>query len=160
MTLSLEASVLKQIPMFREVELGKLKLMAFASERVRYGAGEMIVQEGDSPDAVYVVLSGTVEVLRNSAQGPVRVAQLRDGAIVGELSVLCDSLRTASIAAVDEVWMLKIEKSIFLDLMMHSPQLAMAVNRELARRLESMLATISASPSGLAAGRGGQGGKA
>ena len=152
MTLSLEASVLKQIPMFREVELGKLKLMAFASERVRYGAGEMVVQEGDSPDAVYVVLSGVVEVMRNSAQGPVRVAQLRDGAIVGELSVICDSLRTASIVAVGEVWMLKIDKSTFLDMMMHSPQLAMAVNRELARRLENMLATFTASPPAAAQG--------
>ena len=154
MTLSLEAGVLKQIPMFREVELGKLKLMAFASERIRYAPGEFIVQEGDSPDAVYVVLSGTVEVLRNGPQGPVRVATLRDGAIVGELAVLCDSLRTASIAAVGEVWMLKIEKSIFLDMMMHSPQLAMAVNRELARRLEGMLASISSNA------QGSQGGKA
>ena len=152
MTLSLEASVLKQIPMFREVELGKLKLMAFASERVHYGAGEMVVQEGDSPDAVYVVLSGAVDVMRNSAQGPVRVAQLRDGAIVGELSVLCDSLRSASIVAVGEVWMLKIDKSTFLDMMMHSPQLAMAVNRELARRLENMLATFTASPPAAAQG--------
>jgi CRP-like cAMP-binding protein len=151
MTLSLEAGVLKQIPMFRDVELGKLKLMAFASERLRYGSGEVIVREGDDPDAVYVVLSGKVEVTRKGADGPIRVATLADGAIVGELSVLCDSLRTASIVAIDDVWMLKIEKSVFLDMMMHSPQLAMAVNRELARRLEGMLAAVSSQ---------GQGGRA
>jgi CRP/FNR family transcriptional regulator, cyclic AMP receptor protein len=148
MTLSLEAGVLKQIPMFRDVEIGKLKLMAFASERLSYGPGDVIVREGDEPDAVFVVLSGSVDVMRNGSEGPIHVAKLGEGAIVGELSVLCDSQRSASIVATSDVLMLKIEKGVFLDMFMHSPQLAMAVTRELARRLEGMLSVVAAKAPG------------
>ena len=148
MTLSLEAGMLKQIPMFRDVELSKLKLLALASERLTYTPGEAVFHEGDSPDAVYVILTGAVAVLRDGPSGPVRIAELREGASVGELAVLCDSLRTATIAAVDYVSALKIEKATFLDMMAQTPQLAMAVNRELARRLEGMLAVFAANQQG------------
>lgn len=144
MTLSLEAGMLKQIPMFRDVELPKLKLLALASERLSYAPGEAVFHEGDLPDAVYVILSGAVEVLRDGPSGKVRVAELREGAIVGEVAVLCDSLRTASISAVGPVSALKIEKRTFLEMMIQTPQLAMAVNKELARRLEGATAAFAA----------------
>ena len=148
MTLSLEAGTMKQIPMFRDVELSKLKLLALASERLSYSPGEFVFNEGDNPDAVYVILVGSVGVLRNSPNGTLRIADLHEGAIVGEVAVLCDSLRTATIVANDHVSVLKIEKATFLDMMMQTPQLAMAVNRELARRLEGATATFAASQSG------------
>jgi CRP-like cAMP-binding protein len=148
MTLSLEAGMLKQIPMFQDVELAKLKLLALASERLSYAPGEPMFLEGDNPDAVYVILSGAVAVLRDGPSGPVRIAELREGAIVGEVAVLCDSLRTATIAAVNQVSALKIEKATFLDMMMQTPQLAMAVNKELARRLERVTATVVANQPG------------
>lgn len=148
MTLSLEAGTMKQIPMFRDVELSKLKLLALASERLSYAPGEIVFHEGDSPDAVYVILSGSVAVLRQGPTGPLHIAELREGAIVGEVAVLCDSRRTATIAANDHVSALKIEKATFLDMMMQTPQLAMAVNRELARRLEGVTASFAASQSG------------
>ena len=148
MTLSLEAGMLKKIPMFRDVEMSKLKLMALASERLSYAPGETMFHEGDMPDAVYVILAGAVEVLRHGAGGNMRVAQLEAGAIVGELAVICDSLRSATIAAVTDVCALKIEKTTFLDMMAQTPQLAMAVNRELARRLEGMLAVFAANQQG------------
>ena len=143
MTLSLEAGMLKQIPMFREVEMAKLKLMALASERLTYGPGEAMFHEGDVPDAVYVILAGAVEVLRNGPTGVVRIALLEAGALVGELAVICDSRRSATIAAVSDVSALKIEKTTFLDLLAHSSQLSMAVTRELAHRLEGMLAIFA-----------------
>lgn len=148
MTLSLEAGMLKQIPMFRDVELSKLKLLALASERLSYAPGEAVFHEGDEPDAVYVVLSGSVAVLRDSPAGPVHVAELSQGAIVGEIAVLCDSLRTATIAAVGHASLLKIEKLMFMDMMMQTPQLALAVNKELARRLERLMAAFAASQQG------------
>ena len=148
MSLSLEAGTMKQIPMFREVELSKLKLLALASERLDYAPDEVVFREGDTPDAVYVILSGSVAVLRESAGGVLRLAELQQGAIVGEVAVLCGSRRTATIAAVGPVSALKIDKTTFLDMMMQTPQLAMAVNRELARRLEGATASYAASQSG------------
>ena len=145
MTLSLEAGMLKQIPMFRDVEMPKLKLLALASERLSYMPDETVFHEGDEADAVYVILAGSVAVLRDGPTEAVHVAELPQGAIVGEVAVLCDSLRSATIAAVGHVSLLKIEKQMFLDMMMQTPQLAMAVNRELARRLEGMSAAFAAS---------------
>ncbi|HXF54968.1 MAG TPA: cyclic nucleotide-binding domain-containing protein [Hyphomicrobiaceae bacterium] len=138
MALNVEATTLQQIPMFSGIDVGKLKLLAFAGQRIACNHGEIIFRQGEAADAVYIVLEGEVDIFRERSDGRVRVARLGRGQLIGEIGVLCDTTRTATVEAATELQVLRIEKAVFLDFVHELPQLAMSIIRELGRRLDLM----------------------
>ena len=144
MTLDNEVKSLQALPMFRGVDTAKLKLLAFASERLSYGASDRFFKQGDISDAAYVILSGSVSVILESASGPLKVAQLPRGSIVGEMGVISDNPRSATIEAAEPTEALKIRKDLFFDLLGEFPQIAIAVMRDIAIRLENTNARLAA----------------
>jgi CRP-like cAMP-binding protein len=136
MSIKEEVEILRNIPLFAKLEPAKLKLLAFTSERLTYEPGQALFQQGDPGDAAYIVIDGCAEVLINTAKGPVKVATLGRNAIVGEIAILCDVPRTATVAAKDKTVTLKINKETFFRLVTEFPQMAVEIMRELARRLE------------------------
>lgn len=137
MLLKDEVQMLRRVPLFANVEPGKLKLLAFTSDRVSYGVGEALFHQGDIGDAAYVVLSGKAEVLVDSPTGPIRIAEVESNAIVGEIAILCDVLRTATVKTTTPVEGLRIRKEHFLKLLTDFPEITIEVMRALAERLTS-----------------------
>jgi CRP-like cAMP-binding protein len=144
MTITGEVQSLQKVPMFRDVDAGKLKLLAFTSDRLTYSPGDVLFRQHDVSDAAYVVLDGEVDVVLESAPQPITVAHLTAGALVGEMGVLCDSARTATVVAATNVVALRIEKDTFFDMLREFPQMTIAVMRDLARRLEQTNARLAA----------------
>ncbi len=136
MTLDTEVSSLKQVPLFREVEPSRLKLLAFTSERVHFEAGQRFFSQGDAADAAYLILEGEVAVLLEGPQGAVRLALLGADALVGEMGILADQPRSATVTAETAATVLRIDRGVFLELLAQFPQIGIAVMRELALRLE------------------------
>ncbi len=136
MSIKEEVDLLRRIPLFANVEPSKLKLLAFTSERIAFEAGHILFNQGDMGDAAYIVIEGEAEVLVNGPVGPVQVAVLGRNAIVGEIAILCDVPRTATIRARERLVCLRISKELFLRLINEFPQIAVAVVRELAHRIE------------------------
>jgi CRP-like cAMP-binding protein len=136
MTLDTEVQSLRQIPMFRDIDPSRLKLLAFTSERIQYRDGQLFFSAGDAADAAYVILEGCAEVIVENAGGRVKVAELGRNALVGEMGILSDAPRSATVIATQPVTALRIDKSVFLELLAQFPQMAIAVMRELASRLE------------------------
>jgi CRP-like cAMP-binding protein len=130
--------------MFRDVDAGKLKLLAFTSDRLTYAPGDILFRQHDISDAAYVVLDGEVDVVLEAAPQPITLAHLMPGALVGEMGVLCDSARTATVVAATNVVALRIEKDTFFDMLREFPQMTIAVMRDLARRLEQTNARLAA----------------
>ena len=143
MTLDAEVHSLKQIPMFREVDPARLKLLAFTSERVHFAPGQRFFTQGDAADAAYVILDGRADVLLETPNGPIKVAQLGRNALVGEMGILSDNPRSATIVTSEAATALRIDKRVFLELMAQFPQMAIAVMRELANRLERTNAQLA-----------------
>jgi CRP/FNR family transcriptional regulator, cyclic AMP receptor protein len=131
-----EVGLLQRIPLFANIEASKLKLLAFTSERVAFEAGHVLFNEGDMGDAAYIIMEGEADVLVESPAGPVSVAVLGRNAFVGEIAILCDVPRTATVKARERLICLRISKDLFLRLINEFPQMAVAVVRELAHRLE------------------------
>jgi CRP/FNR family transcriptional regulator, cyclic AMP receptor protein len=131
-----EVGLLQRIPLFANIEASKLKLLAFTSERVAFEAGHVLFNEGDMGDAAYIIMEGEADVLVESPAGPVSVAVLGHNAFVGEIAILCDVPRTATVKARQRLVCLRISKDLFLRLINEFPQMAVAVVRELAHRLE------------------------
>ena len=149
MALSEEASTLRQVPLFAGVSAPRLKLIAFSAERVTYRPGELLCLQGEAGDAAFVILSGRAEVLVDGPQGPNRVAELSENDVVGEIAILCDVTRTASVKAVTEVEALRICKQTFLKLMADFPEMAIEVIRVLADRLSQTTRELAAAKSRL-----------
>lgn len=130
-----EVTMLQKLPLFAGASCAKLKLLAFASERVFYLRGDVLFEQGDPGDAAFVILSGQADVMIDGPQGPVKIAELTKNAIVGEISILCDVARTATVIAVTEVEALRIRKDNFCRLLEDFPEMMLEVVRVLAERL-------------------------
>ena len=136
MSIQDDVEALKRIPLFAKVEPSKLKLMAFASERATYQAGEILFNQGDLADAAYIILDGAADIVVNTPNGPLTVAEVGRDAFVGEIGILCDVPRTATIVAKQSLTTLKITKDLFFRMVTDFPSIAIEVMRVLAQRLE------------------------
>jgi CRP-like cAMP-binding protein len=136
MSIKEEVEVLRAIPLFAKMEPAKLKLLAFTSQRLAFEAGHPLFAQGDPGDAAYIVLEGEADVSINTPQGPVKVATVGRYAILGEVAILCDVPRTATVTARSPLTALRIDKDLFFRLVNEFPQMAVEIMRELARRLE------------------------
>jgi CRP/FNR family cyclic AMP-dependent transcriptional regulator len=137
MSLHEEVDMLRRIPLFSQIEPPKLKLIAFTSERVAFDAGHMLIRQGDAANAAYVIIEGKAEVIVETPGGPVVVAVLGPNDFFGEIAILCDVPRTASVRADTRLTTLRISKELFLRLIKEFPTMAVSIMRELAHRLEA-----------------------
>jgi CRP-like cAMP-binding protein len=135
MTLQRDVEVLRSIPLFAKIEPTKLKLLAFTSEQVEYMVGDVLFRQGDTGDAAYILLEGDADILVDTPQGSVRVAQLGKNDIVGEIAILCDVPRTATVAAATRLLTLRVSKDGFFNLVTQFPQVGVEIMHELASRL-------------------------
>ena len=138
MTLETEVQSLRQVPMFRDIDQARLKLLAFTSELVNFCEGQQFFSQGDAADAAYVILQGKADVTLESPSGTIKVAELGQNALVGEMAILCDSPRSATVVSAGATTALRIDKRVFLELLTQFPQMSLAVMRELVLRLEKM----------------------
>jgi CRP/FNR family cyclic AMP-dependent transcriptional regulator len=136
MNLNEEVELLKLVPIFSKIEQAKLKLLAFTSERVNFAAGQEVCHQGDQGDTMYVILGGTADVLIDSPSGQIAVAEMKKNSFFGEIAILCDVPRTATIKAKEPLSTLKITKDMFYRIVTEFPQMAIEMLRELAHRLE------------------------
>ena len=143
MSLNDEVAMLAEIPLFADFEPSTLKLLAFASQRLAYVNGQEMFRQGDSPDCAYVIISGTADVIVEREQGAMVVATVGRHDIVGEIAIIADVPRTATVRATGELVVLQIEKEVFLRMMLDFPKVAVAVMRVLALRLHNTTSKLS-----------------
>ncbi|MFN4310385.1 MAG: cyclic nucleotide-binding domain-containing protein [Ferrovibrio sp.] len=142
MSLNEEVELLRRIPLFAKIEASKLKLLAFTSQRLTYKPGDVLFRQGDPGDAAFVIIGGEADVMVDAPAGQLKVAHLKQNDFVGEIAILCDVPRTATVIAATEVTTLRIEKDLFFRLITDFPQIAIEIMRVLAQRLERTTADL------------------
>jgi CRP/FNR family cyclic AMP-dependent transcriptional regulator len=136
-SLAQEYELLRRVPFFAEIEPAKLKLLAFMSERVGFDPGKSLFHQGDQADAAYLIIEGEAEVIVDTPSGPLTLATLGSNEIVGEMAILCDVPRTATIRAKTRLVCLRISKDPFMRMVREFPNMAVSIMQELAHRLEA-----------------------
>jgi len=136
-SLNEEVELLRNIPMFANIEPSKLKLLAFTSERMTFKVGDVLFRQGEPGDSAYVIIGGEADVIVDTPKGSLKVHTLKRNDIVGEIAILCDVPRTATITAASKLEVMVIAKDLFFRLVMEFPQMAVEIMRELARRLDA-----------------------
>ena len=135
MSLKEEYELLRRVPYFAEIEPAKLKLLAFMSERVAFDPGKRLFRQGDPGDAAYLIIAGEAEVSAETPTGPLVLATLGANEIVGEMAILGNVPRAATVSAKGRLITLRISKEPFMRMVREFPSMAVAMMQELAARL-------------------------
>lgn len=157
MLLKDEVELLGRVSLFAGLQPSQLKLLAFTSKRLTFMPGDMLFNQNDPGDAAYVVLDGKAEVVVKSGDSDVVLATLEKNEIIGEIAILCDVPRTASVRAGTRLETLCIEKEHMLKLIHEFPSMATALMKVLAERVASTSAALSSCRAELEQLRGEQG---
>lgn len=136
MTLDAEVDALRRVPLFRGIDATKLRLLAFISDRSHFAPGEHLCNQGDEGDSAFIILDGEAEIRVRTGDSERTVARVGEHSIVGEIAILCDVPRTATVVAATEMDVLTISKDGFLSLLKEFPDMSLEVMRTLAQRLD------------------------
>jgi len=131
------AALLATVPLFRPLNAEQRELLLAGATEQSFAAGHVLIRESDPPDRLFVILAGRVRVLEVAPDSPVEliVGELGEGEILGELSVLRNQPRSATVVAVERTHCLVMPQSEFLKVLQGSAELAVSLLRMLAGRL-------------------------
>jgi len=146
--------VMQDMPLFRNVDPKHLRVVAMMGETRTYRAGERLFEKDDEGDAAYIALSGDVSVLVPNTGGEQTVAVLGKGELFGELAVICDQRRTTAIAARSDLEVLRLSRSVVMNLLREFPDITLEMLRMLGRRLERTTRDLAHTKSELQHSRG------
>ena len=135
MDLAEETDLLRKIPMFAKMETSKLKLLAFASEIVAFEDGDVVFNSGDSADYAYVIMEGAVDIVTETESGPVVSFTLSQNQLIGELGVLNNTPRIATLVANGDLRAMKITAEMFFRILRENSEVALDVIRMLSDKL-------------------------
>jgi MFS family permease len=113
-----ERRVLAQTSMFSGLPPARLEAAMRAADVVAVPAGTVVIRQGDAADRFYVIISGAVEVTQEPGAGepPVVLRSMSDGEFFGEIGLLSNVPRTATVTAVSNLRLLALGRAPFLEL--------------------------------------------
>jgi len=130
-----EADLLKEVPLFQLLDENERTELAAQLDVVGFAAGELIFNYGDPGDAIYVISSGEVEVFFKNDTGERIVLELATrGDFFGELSMLDDGTRSASVMATQETHALRLDRDDLEKFLSLRPHAAMDIITAMGRR--------------------------
>ncbi len=127
------AGFLAMVPILAGLEPWLRRAIAARTRAIQVQAGEWLFRAGNPAEALYVVRAGRLEVVDESTGAVLR--QLGRGDVLGELALLTDSLHPTSARAARASDLLEIDRGNFEVLLNRSPELSLALNRQLAEQL-------------------------
>lgn len=128
--------LLASSPLFSELGQGELSALARTAQRLEYEPDEVIFHMNSLGDGLYLLASGRVKVVVPSPEGKeVILATLGPGAFFGEMSLIDDEPRSASVVAQLPSVVYRVHRQDFARFLDSSPSVARALLRELSRRL-------------------------
>jgi CRP/FNR family cyclic AMP-dependent transcriptional regulator len=132
-----ETDLLRKIPMFAKMETSRLKLLAFASEMVSFQNGDVVFNSGDIADYAYVIMEGAVDVITETDKGPIVTVTLSQNQLIGELGLLNNTPRIATLIASGNLLAMKITAEMFFRILRENSEVALDVIRMLSDKLSS-----------------------
>ena len=142
--LSDEAQSLARVPLFKRLEPHELEKLAEEIDQVNYKAGEVIFNEHDRGDALYVLEEGSVRIwVTDEDLQPVTLAELQPGAFFGELAVLDQGERSSSATAITDIHLHKLSSNDFQQFLIEHPDCAIDVICEIGTRMRQTNLLVS-----------------
>ena len=138
---------LEKLGIFAGFSSAEIAALAGEIRRETYAPGDIIFREGDPGDEVFVIAKGTASIfIGQPGGGDIRLATFAPGTVFGELALLDEGRRSASVVANEELVCYGLTKTSFASLARKTPMVAIkliaALGRELSARLRAANRTI------------------
>lgn len=128
--------VLQRVPLFSQLSAVELQRVVDVARERAYPRNSVILFEDDPGDALYVVATGQVKVVLIGEDGrEVILSVMGPGEFFGEMSLLDDEPRSAHVIAMEDSSLAVLRREDFEGILTNTPQIALALLRELSRRL-------------------------
>jgi len=134
---SVTLETLRATPLFATLPPADLARLANLSEPQHLRPGELLIREGDPGDAMYVIVSGELEVTKQSGGTDVQLAKVGAGTLQGEMSAIEGRPRSASVRALADVEVLRIPRDALLRVFAVTPEAAFSILQTVLNRLRS-----------------------
>ena len=136
MATTVSTAVLKAVPLFASLQEEQLRMLTTMVSRRSAARGTTIMAGGDATDSLYIVLSGRLKVMMSDSDGKeVILTILGPGEIFGEMGLIDDEPRSASVVSIEPCELLSLSKRDFKRCMAENHEMAMHVMRGLVKRL-------------------------
>ncbi|MBP1991388.1 Npt1/Npt2 family nucleotide transporter [Paenibacillus eucommiae] len=128
-------ALLRQVTLFAGLSGKDLSAIAEDLKEVAVSSGEIVIQEGDEGDSLFLIQEGMVSVHRNGS----KIGGLAQGDCFGEMSVLTEGLRTASVIADTDVLLWRLDSEAFYEIMFDKKKIAIEMMKLSSRRLRNAI---------------------
>jgi CRP/FNR family cyclic AMP-dependent transcriptional regulator len=133
---SVSTLLLRNVPLFSVLPESQLALLTGVVGRRSFPRGAMIISAGEMTDSLYIVISGRLKVMMSDDEGrEVILAILKPNEFFGEMGLLDDSPRSASVVALEPCELLHLSKRDFKKCLEDNFELALTMMRGLVKRL-------------------------
>ena len=126
---------LRRLPLFAGLGEGDLERLYAQAQPMELGPNDLLIEEGAPGDALFVLIDGELQVTKRSGAQDVKVDVRSPGAVIGEMSLLDNSPRSASVRALVPSHLLMISKEVFERVLSTSPSAALATLHTIVTRL-------------------------
>jgi CRP-like cAMP-binding protein len=127
--------VMRQVELFKQLGRDDLSALLRQASKSAFAAGEVVYEEGSEGQCMYVVVQGRFEVYRHANGGRMHLADVLPGEHFGEIALLGNGVRSASVAAVADSVVLRLQRQALFE----RPQIAVQLLRNMAKMLASRL---------------------
>ena len=134
--------IISRVPLFEGLDRAQMTQLCRSSRRVSVKTGDLLIEEGAPGHALYIVLSGELEVTKRADGGDVVLAVRKAGEFLGEMSLIERAPRTASARATTDGEMLEIDAAAFQSLIETNPGFGTTILQTMAGRLRSTEASL------------------
>jgi CRP-like cAMP-binding protein len=138
-----------RLPIFQEIEQDALRLLAFSAETKILRKGDVLFQRGDASDSGFFVLSGSFQIEAPNQRDTGEFV-IHPYSLIGEMALLIDTERPATVIAREPSTVLKITRAVFHRVLQEHPKSAIRVRASLEGRLARFTGGLTTDPSLLA----------
>ena len=128
---------LRSVPLFGDIDGRDLRWINEIATEKSYRAGEIVFRENDEGDALYIIVSGSVKIIKGTDY-PILLTILEERDYFGEMAILDQDLRSATVEVNEDVTLLMIRRDHFQSLLLSRPQIAFAIFKSFSRRIRQL----------------------
>lgn len=128
---------LKRVRLFEDLDRRSLEAIANAAVEQTYTAGQDIVRQGDTGVGAFIIKEGKAEAVQERGTHQHKLAELKEGDVFGEMALLDEFPRSATVRAVEPTTCLGIQRWHFKGILESHPQIALALLPVLTKRLRN-----------------------
>ena len=130
--------MLEQVPLFSGLDADELEAIERLAVRKHYLRNTILIEQGDEANTLYLLVSGRVKIYMGDDAREVVLREIGPGSYVGELAILVGGTRSASVKTLEDSDFLVLTQRSFNDIITGHPKIALALLRDLAKRVCEM----------------------